>query len=126
MKYYQLFIRFESSLQTYNAISEILKLKPTEDKPSKFSSEIPDLWFYRVEENEEEGKSFDFINKFLEIIEPNYIELSKLGVTKKDILFWLVYEYDQQCALEFHPQEMLRLGESGIHLNIDCHKTKDK
>jgi hypothetical protein len=123
MKYFQLFINFKRSIETYNTISEILKLKPTEDEPTKISSEIPDLWFYRVEENEE-APSYDFINRFLDIIEPNYTELSKLGVTKKDILFWLVYEYDQQCSMEFHPQQMLRLGESGIHLNIDCHQTK--
>jgi hypothetical protein len=126
MKYYKLFIHFESNIETYNAISEILELKPAENEPSKFSSEIPDLWFYMVEENEEEGSSFDFINKFLDLIEPNYTKLSRLGVTKKDILFWLVYEYDQQCSMEFHAQEMLRLGKSGIHLNIDCHQTKDK
>ena len=35
------------------------------------------------------------------------------------ILFWMLYEYDQQCSMEFHSQEMKRLGESGIHLNID-------
>ena len=29
-------------------------------------------------------------------------------------------EYDQQCGMEFHPQEMVRLGQNGIHLNIDC------
>lgn len=81
------------------------------------------MWFYRVTEDEE-GPSFDFINNFLDIIEPNYTELTKLGVTKDDILFWLVYEYDQQCAMEFHPQEMKRLGESGIGLNIDCHQRK--
>ncbi len=125
MKYYQLFIDFKRSVETYNAISAILKLKPTEDEPLNLSSEIPDQWFYRVEENDDAPK-YDFINKFLDIIEPNYTELSKLGVKKKDILFWLVYEYDQQCAMEFHPKEMLRLGESGIHLNIDCHQTKDK
>lgn len=32
----------------------------------------------------------------------------------------MLYEYDQQFGMEFHPQEMERLGQNGIHLNIDC------
>jgi len=41
-------------------------------------------------------------------------------VARNEILFWMLYEYDQQCGMEFHPQEIIRLGQSGIHLNIDC------
>lgn len=46
--------------------------------------------------------------------------LDAINISSADILFWLVYGYQAQCAMEFHPMELLRLGESGIHLNIDC------
>lgn len=77
------------------------------------------LWTYSVDESELD-EYYDFINSFLDILEPKFRDLEKLGVTKDNILFWLLYEYDQQCAMEFHPNEMVRLGQYGIHLNIDC------
>lgn len=77
------------------------------------------MWTYTVDTDDEEPY-FDFINKFLDILEPKFNELNELGIDKSNITFWLLYEYDQQCGLEFHPQEMKRLGESGIVLCIDC------
>jgi len=77
-------------------------------------------------DEDDEAPYFDFINVFLDALEPKIDELLKLGVTKDDITFWLLYEYDQQCGMEFHPQEMKRLGESGIVLCIDCWQTKDE
>jgi hypothetical protein len=44
---------------------------------------------------------FDFINSFLDLLEPKFADLEKLGVTKDKILFWLLYEYDQQCGWNF-------------------------
>lgn len=29
---------------------------------------------------------------------------------------------DQQCGMEFHPQQIKRLGESGIVMCIDCYQ----
>lgn len=117
MKYYQLFIDTDNNSETYNSLTKLLGLQPTEkDKNSKdrYSS-----WMYMVAESDND-RSFDFINAFLDILEPKFVALEKLGVPKDKILFWMLYEYDQQCGMEFHPQEMMRLGQSGIHLNIDC------
>ena len=125
MKYYNLYINFKDSSDTYHAITEIFGVKPTEQAPSKFETNQFDSWWHQVVENEADS-TFDFINVFLDMIEPNLDKLAVLGIKKSDILFWLVNEYDKQCSMEFHPQEMKRLGESGIGFNIDCFELKEK
>ena len=124
MKYYNLHIDFEPSWKTYEKVTHILQLEPMPHEKSKFEqSDEPGLWTYQIKENEEEG-NIDFINLFLNAIEPKFEQLQEIGIDKVNILFWLVYEYQHQCALGFDPQELSRLGESGIPLNIDCHETK--
>jgi hypothetical protein len=119
MKYYKLSIDTENSADTLNSVTNLLGLKPTETEDDKSSTDRYSSWMYMVTENDTDP-CFDFINAFLDILEPKFSDLEKLGVTRDKILFWMLYEYDQQCAMEFHPQEMARLGQSGIHLNIDC------
>lgn len=41
-------------------------------------------------------------------------------MTRDKILFWVLYEYEHQYGMEFHSKEIVRLGQNGIHLNIDC------
>lgn len=118
MKYYQLFIYTDNNSETYDSVTELLGLQPTEEKYN-ISEDRYSSWMYMVTEAETDPY-FDFINSFLDILEPKFGDLEKLSVTRDKILFWMLYEYDQQCGMEFHPQEMTRLGQSGIHLNIDC------
>ncbi|MCO6468474.1 MAG: hypothetical protein J5I54_06470 [Bacteroidales bacterium] len=94
-------------------------LQPTETEKDKISQDRYSSWMYMVTESDSDP-DYDFINSFLDILEPQFAGLEKLGVTKDKILFWLLYEYEHQCAMMFIPQEMARLGQSGIHLNIDC------
>jgi hypothetical protein len=119
MKYYQLFIDTDNNSETYNGVTELLGLQPTEYEDGKISKDRYSTWMYMVTEAKTDP-CFDFINNFLDILEPKFDDLEKFGVTRDKILFWMLYEYDQQCGMEFHPQEMTRLGQSGIHLNIDC------
>jgi hypothetical protein len=119
MKYYQLFIDTDNNVNTFNSVTDLLGIKPTETEKDTASADRYSSWMYMVTESDTDPY-FDFINFFLDILEPKFSELKKLGVTRDKILFWILYEYDQQCAMEFHPQEMARLGQSGIHLNIDC------
>lgn len=119
MKYYQLFIDTDNNSEIYNCVTKLLDLQPTENDNDKVSKDRYSNWMYMVSETKND-RYYDFINNFLDILEPKFCELEKIGVTRDKILFWMLYEYDQQCGMEFHPQEMLRLGQSGIHLNIDC------
>jgi len=119
MKYYKLLIDTDNNAETYNRVSELLGLQPTESENDKASNVRYSTWTYMVTETET-APYFDFINIFLDILEPKFPDLEKIGVSRDKILFWKLYEYDQQCGMEFHPQEMERLGQNGIHLNIDC------
>ena len=123
MKYYNLYINFENSVDTYNAVKEIFQIEPQKNTPTKFNQNLFDKWWYQAVQKETDASS-DFINFFLDLLEPNFEKLSQLGISKSDIIIWMVYEYDKQCSMEFHPQEMKRLGENGISFNIDCYAIK--
>lgn len=119
MRYYQLHIDTDGKIEKYNQISDLLEVEP---KAIDFDLKIGtpyDLWTYEISEDEDDAPSH-FIDAFLNLLEPKFEALNELGIKREHILFWLLYEYDSQCAMEFHPDEMKRLGESGIHLNIDC------
>lgn len=118
MKYYRLHIN-SKNIEIYSKITEILGVKPTKFETERNPTDLYSLWSYNVDE-EDEASNYDFINNFLNIVEPKFTELKKIGIKKRDITFWLNYEYDQQCGMEFHPKEMKRLGKSGIVMCIDC------
>ena len=127
MKYWFLYIKLhvsaEDSQQVCNAVSALLGTEPTSFNPAKLGKtpyqlpHIPAIWSYKVIDKTD---YFDFINHCLDLLEGKYEQLATLGAARNDILIWLNYEYQHQCAMEFSPQEMKRLGENGVHLNIDC------
>jgi hypothetical protein len=121
MKYYRLDITTNNKAGTYNKITNLLGLQPDKFVPNKISTDPYSIWTYSVNEDEaKEGAPFNF----LDILEPKFDELEKLGVAKSDITFWYLYEYEKQCSMEFHPAEMKRLGNCGIVLCVDCWETK--
>ncbi|MEH0154255.1 hypothetical protein V6R21_08920 [Limibacter armeniacum] len=119
MKYHRLQIYTNGSQDNYNAISKLLGVQPTEFPESKFDNNPFDIWIYSVDIADEDPY-FDFINQFLDILEPKFSDLEKMEITRDNISFWLLYEYYEQCGMEYHPKEMKRLGESEIVLCIDC------
>ncbi len=116
MKYYKLVIFADGTREAYQKITDILGIKPVEE-------EEYGVWTYLVEEPEG-SPPFDFINKFLDLLEPRFEKLEEVGVTKDSVLFWLLYEYEHQCALGFSAQELQRLGANRISLNIDSWESK--
>ena len=122
MKYYRLDISTDNTADTLNKITNILGWTPSKVDDENRRDNRYMVWSYSVDES---ADNFDFINIFLDKLEPNFDELQKLGVTKDDITFWLLYAYDQQCGMEFAPKEMKRLGDNGITLCIDCWQTDE-
>lgn len=121
MKYYRISISTDKTVETYNKITGLLAVKPMEDERDDGLDNQYSVWTHSREENDSlDEPYFDFINEFLDLLEPRFQQLEELGVKRSDISFWYLYEYDQQCGMEFHPKEMKRLGESGITLCIDC------
>jgi hypothetical protein len=77
-------------------------------------------WIYEVITTEDD-EYFDFINTFLDLLEGKYELLSNIGVKRDDIGIWMIYEYDNQCNMEFRPQDLGRLGGNNIGLCISCY-----
>ena len=124
MKYYNLHIDFEPSWDTYNQVTNLLGVTPQKYKKTKFDkSDEPRIWTYQIKREDEE-EYLDFVNLFVDMVEPKFDKLLKLGIDRENILIWLVYVYTEQCALGFSPDEMKRLGETRISFNIDCHEIK--
>jgi len=119
MKIYdKLQIAFDPSVETYNRLTTILGVQPN-DNYSNFPDNIPSSWTYEVIDDKTD-EYFDFINVFLDLLETKYSDLEKLNIKRNDISIWLLYEYDQQCNMEFDPQRLKRLGENGITFCISC------
>ncbi|MFB2923190.1 hypothetical protein ACE1CB_32500 [Aerosakkonema sp. BLCC-F2] len=68
----------------------------------------------------------DFIDIFLNLLEGKYQQLFLVGVQKDDISVWMYYEYDEQCNMEFSPEDMKRLGDNQITLCISCWESASK
>ena len=110
MVFNQISIYNPNGSESFKQISKILNLEPIASEGlGKLKTEQYVIWTYSVETNDEEPY-FDFINRFLDILKPNFENLFQIGIKREDISFWHLYEYDQQCAMEFMPKEMERLG----------------
>lgn len=125
MKYHHLSISCDDTAETYHAITNILGVAPLEDAASKYSTSAYSVWTFAVEADENQTY-FDFINAFLDLLEPKFDALEDLGISRSDIIVWLLYNYEHQCSMSFSAQEMLRLGASGIALNVDCWEERNK
>lgn len=62
----------------------------------------------------------DYVSYFLNLLDGNYDKLSTLGIGRDDISIWLLYEYLEQCNMEFLPHNLKRMGENGIVLCVSC------
>lgn len=113
MNYYRLYIHCNSD-EVYHQITEILLIEPT-----IFDNEIKNCWCYAIDEKDEDDY-IDYINVYLDLIEPKFPELERIGIERSDISIWRIYEYQHQCSMEINPKEMKRLGSNGITLCIDC------
>lgn len=113
--YYRLWIATDGQSEAYNSISEILGILPDDIEDESNNN----IWIYTKEQTETDAY-FDFINEFLDLLEPNFPKLEDLGISCSDISIWKFYGYDQQCNMEFDPQRLKRLGDNYITLCISC------
>ena len=123
MKYYDLIIDTDNSKNHYDMISDVLNVLPNLENTKSHNNDEFSIWTYRIQIDEHDDDSHT-IDRLLDLIEPKMDELFQIGINKNEILIWLLYEYTHQCALGFSPNELLRLGQLGIALNIDCWSEK--
>jgi hypothetical protein len=119
MRYYRIYIDTDNTEEHYEQLSKILGVVPWKLPDNNISENPHGTWVYELQESETDDP-IHFINVFLDLLDSKFAELEEIGVSKNDITFWFLYEYHHQCGMEFHPEEMKRLGESGIVLCIDC------
>lgn len=75
-------------------------------------------WSLTIEEDS--PQFLDALNVFSNLISINLQKLDKVGIKTDMITFWYLYEYEQQCNMEFWPDIMKKIGELGIVLCISC------
>ncbi|MEM6275282.1 MAG: hypothetical protein AAF735_08595 [Myxococcota bacterium] len=78
-------------------------------------SDAPGSWSYVIKE-----ESFDFATEFIRFVEEHLVALRDLGLDRSNTSAWVLYEYDEQCNLEFRPEQMKKLGDAGITLCVSC------
>ena len=82
------------------------------------ANDSPEGWELVIEED-----SPNFVNAlsiFIELISTNIVKLNQSGIKAEEISFWYLYEYDQQCNMEFSPEITRQIGNLGIMLCISC------
>lgn len=81
-------------------------------------------WAYEVEELELD-EHFDFIFEFLKILDGKEDQLKLCGILPDNIEFWMLYEYDNQCNIEFNSYQLAAIGSKGYNLCISCFKSEN-
>ena len=105
---YKYILRIEGA--TRERVARVLR------KPSSAES---GHWAFELEESSTDPPT-PFVDVFLGLIGDKFGFLESIGVTRDDITIWLLYEYDQQCNLEFSATDLKHVGEAGIALCVSC------
>lgn len=103
-----------------------LRIMATDEQSAKIShvlerasNDVSGGWTIDIDVN---GEYVDFINYFLEILDGKYEKLQEIGIERNNISIWMIYGYDQQCNMEFHPENLKKLGDNGIVLCVSCYQ----
>lgn len=109
MYYYSLKIQTSSDSQI-EEITKIIGLK----------SNRPELgWEIEISRHQDD-LPIPFINNFLGILSGKYNDLERIGINRENISIWILYEYEEQCNMEFCPSDLQKIGNEGITLCISC------
>ena len=68
------------------------------------------------------GEYFNFIDYFTSMLSGKYEKLEDIGITRDKISIWMIYEYEEQCNMEFTPEDLKKLGDNGINLCVSCYE----
>lgn len=102
-------IRISVNEGDFDKVTSILSVSPTSTKS---------FWELAIEEGSTKFETaFEYL---LDLIEPNFDKLKRLGIEHSNITFWYLYGYVGQCNMEFSPHILSRLGKSDIALCISC------
>lgn len=110
MKYIYI-LKIDCNGNNPDTVTDILGVKPS----------MSDDYQWKLEMTEaSEDPHIDFINHFLDILDDKYSMLESVGIKRESVTIWMLYEYDQQCNMEFLPEDLKKIGNQGITLCISC------
>lgn len=108
-KLYSLRIKV-SNINLIQQINDILKVK----------SSYQDIWIYELEQKDNDSY-IDFIWIFTNILDNKVQILESIGISRKSIKIWALYNIEDQVNLEFNSEDMLKLWKEGISLCISVY-----
>lgn len=113
-------LQIYNSNKLYSKINSILGVQN-----NKKSHKLNLNWIYELihDENLPTIKESNIIEHFLNILKNKYHILESINIRREDISIWMIYEYDDQCNLEFNPEILERIGRNGISLCISCYQS---
>ena len=62
------------------------------------------------------------IGEFLKLLNEKYEKLEQVGISRDMISIWYLYEYDQQCNMEFEAEQLKKIRgkwNKAMHLLLD-------
>lgn len=102
-------LKISSNHTNIDDINNVLSISPTSTEYS---------WEYSIDEHSD--LYADAISYILNLLEGKIELLKEAGVEEDDISIWFLYEYENQCNMEFLPGDLKRIGALGITLCISC------
>lgn len=84
------------------------------------SSNYPEVgWGLEIVEDDNDLQT-NAIEYFLKILDNKFQLLENIGIQREDISIWLLYEYNDQCNIEFIPSVLRSIGDFGLSLCVSC------
>jgi len=75
----------------------------------------------------EREEPFDFVSYILSFLDGKYSRLQELGISKKMIAIWILYDYVGEIGrLELYSRQLMKLGGSGLTLCVSCFDEGDE
>lgn len=106
-----------SSIEKTEKLSNLLSIK--ESKISGFS------WILE-KVDDFKGEYFDIIDYYIKILIKNSNLFKSSEFNNTEITLWILYEYKNQCNLEFSSVDLKKISDLGIHLCISCWEEQSK
>lgn len=110
MKYF-FSLRIFATPEQANKITNILGIEPNYPQVA---------WGHKLKIKDDEYTNF--IEYYLNVLEGKYDKLQEIGIYRDDISVWMIYEYEEQCNMEFEPSDMKKLGDNGITFCVSCYE----
>jgi hypothetical protein len=102
-------LRIATNINNYIALNEIFEINVDQNHHA--------YWEYEIETNDQFHNAIETIT---DILHANKDKILNLGISSNEIVLWLFYGYEEQCNMEFSPQDIKNLSTIGITFCISC------